>query len=126
MDTRTDGLTEFLTQTQAIYAQAQAIDSDMDKNEAGQLEQLQDLFDSRQETIEALSAAGTDDWSDDEKAIIDDIQQLEIQLQPLLKRVHEQFTVQMTRLGQARKVSGQYAGAYRQPTSGGSFIDQRK
>ena len=126
MDTRTDGLTDFLTKTQAIYAQAQSIDSDMDKNEAGQLERLQDLFDSRQETIEALSAAGTDDWSDDEKAIIDDIQQLEIQLQPLLKRVHEQFTVQMARLGQARKVSGQYAGAYRQPTSGGSFIDQRK
>ncbi|KYG57877.1 hypothetical protein [Planococcus maritimus] len=126
MDTRTDGLTDFLTKTQDIYAQAQSIDSDMDKNEAGQLERLQDLFDSRQETIEALSAAGTDDWSDDEKAIIDDIQQLEIQLQPLLKRVHEQFTVQMARLGQARKVSGQYAGAYRQPTSGGSFIDQRK
>ena len=126
MDMRIDGLTEFLKQTQAIYTQAQSIDSDMDKNEAGQLERLQDLFDSRQETIEALSAAGTDDWSDNEKAIINDIQQLEIQLQPLLKRVHEQFTVQMTRLGQARKVSGQYAGAYRQPTSGGSFIDQRK
>lgn len=126
MEKRIDGLTEFLAQTQAIYEQAQLIDSDMDKNELAQLERLQALFDSRQETIEALAAQGTSEWSSDEQAIIAEIQQTEIQLQPLMQRVHEQFSAQMTRLGQARKVSGQYAGAYRQTASGGSFIDQRK
>ena len=123
---RIERLTEFLKQTQEIYGQATLIDSDMDKNEAGQLELLQDLFDERQGTIEALADEITGDWSRDEQAIIDDIQQIEIQLQPLLKRVHEQFSTQMARLGQTRKVSGKYAGAYRQTASGGSFIDQRK
>ena len=126
METRIDSLTEFLTQTQAIYQQAQLIDSDMDKNELAQLERLQELFDNRQETIETLAAQGTSEWSADEQAIIAEIQQTEIQLQPLMQTVHEQFAAQMTRLGQARKVSGQYAGAYRQTASGGSFIDQRK
>ncbi|WP_434401043.1 flagellar protein FliT [Planococcus sp. 11815] len=126
MEKRIDGLTEFLAQTQAIYEQAQLIDSDMDKNELAPLERLQELFDSRQETIEALAAQGTSEWSADEQAIIAKIQQTEIQLQPLMQTVHEQFAAQMARLGQARKVSVQYAGAYRQPTSGGSFIDQRK
>ncbi|MDE4085017.1 flagellar protein FliT [Planococcus maritimus] len=126
MEKRIDGLTEFLAQTQAIYEQAQLIDSDMDKNELAPLERLQELFDSRQETIEALAAQGTSEWAVDEQAIIAKIQQTEIQLQPLMQTVHEQFAAQMARLGQARKVSGQYAGAYRQPTSGGSFIDQRK
>jgi len=126
MKNRIDGLSEFLTQTQAIYQQAALIDSDMDKNEEGQLERLQDLFNERQETIEALADRATGEWSADEQAIIDKIQQTEIQMQPLLKQVHEQFSLQMARLGQARKVSGQYAGAYRQTASGGSFIDQRK
>lgn len=126
MEKRIDGLTDFLAQTQAIYEQAQLIDSDMDKNELTQLERLQALFDSRQETIEALAAQGTGEWSTDEQAIIDEIQQTEIQLQPLMQTVQEQFAAQMTRLGQARKVSGQYASAYRQTTNGGSFIDQRK
>ncbi|MEZ0480698.1 flagellar protein FliT [Planococcus sp. SSTMD024] len=126
MEKRIDGLTEFLAQTQAIYEQAQLIDSDMDKNELAALERLQELFDSRQETIETLAAQGTGEWSADERAIITEIQQTELQLQPLMQTVQKQFSAQMTRLGQTRKVSGQYAGAYRQPTSGGSFIDQRK
>ena len=126
MEKRIDGLTEFLAQTQAIYEQAQLIDSDMDKNEAGQLELLQELFEERQATIETLAGEITGDWSADEQAIIANIQQTEIQLQPLMQAVHEQFSAQMARLGQTRKVSGKYAGAYRQTASGGSFIDQRK
>lgn len=126
MKNRIDTLTEFLAQTQAIYEQAQSIDSHMDKNELTQLERIQELFDSRQETIEALADRVTDEWSTDEQAIIAKIQQTEVQLQPLMQTVHEQFSIQINRLGQARKVSGQYAGAYRQTASGGSFIDQRK
>lgn len=126
MEKKRDQLSSFLSQTQAIYTHAQSLDSDMDKNDEGQLERLQDLFDQRQETIEALADDFAGEWAGEEQAIIAEIQQTEIQLQPLMTRLHEQFSLQMNRLNQTRQASGKYAGAYRQSNAGGSFIDQRK
>ena len=126
MDNRLAQRTEFFAQTQAIYNQAQRLRADMEKNEADQLEILQDLFDRRQQTLEALAEKPAGEWSEQERSVIEDIQQTEIQLQPLMTNLHEQFSVQMNRLNQTRQASGKYAGANRQTASGGSFIDQRK
>ncbi len=126
MSERTELLTGFLSLTTAIHTQASAIDSDMEKNNAEQLETLQDLFDQRQQTIETLASQATGEWNAEQQQLIGQIQEIEVELQPLIGKLHKQFSVQMNRISQTKQASGKYAGAYRQTASGGSFIDQRK
>lgn len=123
---RIDQLMEFLSLTKAIYQKARMVDADMEQNEAGQLEALQDLFDRRQQVIEALSEQPLPGWSGEERDLIEEIQELELDLQPVMKKLHAEFSAQMARLSQRKQASGKLAGAYRQSSAGGSFIDQRK
>ncbi|MFC4711680.1 flagellar protein FliT [Planococcus dechangensis] len=126
MNEKTDLLTEFLSLTTAIYTQASSVDSDMEKNNVEQLETLQDLFVQRQQTIEILASQAPGEWSAEQQHVIGQIQVIEVELQPLMGKLHEQFSIQMNRISQTKQASGKYAGAYRQTASGGSFIDQRK
>ncbi|MCM3611978.1 flagellar protein FliT [Planococcus sp. MERTA32b] len=122
-------LAEFLDLTEKLNTQAKAVHSKMDNNEVEQLEAVQALFEKRQAVIEQLSEYTKNPeftWTTDDKKVIKQLKDHEDELQPLLNKLHQSFTVQMNRLNQTSQVSKKYVGAYQTKSTGGSFIDQRK
>lgn len=122
-------LKDFLELTRALHQNASAIDTKMENNKEGQLEQLEELFEKRKNSIEALSnfiGAEKFNWTDEDKHMIYEIKKLEESLQILVKELYEAFGNQMKRISQTKQLSKKYIGAYQNMGTGGSFIDQRK
>lgn len=122
-------LTDLLEQTKELHQKAAAVDTKMENNEDGQLEELQALFEQRQETIGLLSGfIGTDGfhWTKSDREKISDLKQLEEVLQPLINGLHKAFGEQLNRINQTKQMSKKYMGAYQNAGAGGSFIDKRK
>ncbi|WP_282020723.1 flagellar protein FliT [Planomicrobium okeanokoites] len=122
-------LAEFLELTEKLNAQAKAVHSKMENNEAGQLESVQALFERRQTVIDQLSEytkAAEFEWTTEDKKVISQLKGYEDEIQPLLNRLHQSFTTQMNRLNQTSQASKKYVGAYQTKSTEGSFIDQRK
>ena len=122
-------LTELLELTEEVYAQAKAIQSKMEDNDAEQLEAVQSLFEKRQNVIEQLDVYMKKtalDWTDEDHKTIAKLKNYEEKLQPLINGLHQAFLTQMNRISQTKQVSKKYIGAYQSTATGGSFIDQRK
>ena len=122
-------LAEFLDLTEKLNAQAKAVNSKMENNEAGQLESVQALFERRQTVIDQLSEytkAAEFEWTSEDKKVISQLKGYEDEMQPLLNKLHQSFTTQMNRLNQTSQASKKYVGAYQTKSTEGSFIDQRK
>ncbi|PKH10369.1 flagellar protein FliT [Planomicrobium sp. MB-3u-38] len=122
-------LAEFLELTEKLNAQAKAVNSKMENNEAGQLESVQALFERRQAVIDQLSEytkAAEFEWTTEDKKVISQLKGYEDEMQPILNRLHQSFTTQMNRLNQTSQASKKYVGAYQTKSTEGSFIDQRK
>lgn len=124
-----DYLTELLGQTERLYQKAEAVDANMEHNEEGQLEELQALFDERQETIRHLSGFTGEEgflWTASDREKISELKKFEEKLQPLVKELHRAFGEQLNRINQTKQVSKKYIGAYQNMGAGGAFIDKRK
>lgn len=122
-------LAEFLDLTQKLNAQAKAVHSKMDDNEVEQIEAVQALFEKRQAVIDQLTEYTKNPeftWTTDDKKVIRQLKDHEDELQPLLNKLYQSFTTQMTRLNQTSQMSRKYVGAYQTKSTEGSFIDQRK
>ncbi|WP_033542926.1 flagellar protein FliT [Planococcus sp. CAU13] len=122
-------LAEFLDLTEKLNAQAKAVHSKMDDNEVEQIEAVQALFEKRQTVIDQLSEYTKNPeftWTTEDKKVIKQLKDHEDELQPLLNRLHQSFSVQLNKMNQTSQASKKYVGAYQTPSTGGSFIDQRK
>lgn len=122
-------LTDLLQQTKELHGKASAIDVKMENNEDGQLEELQEMFEKRQETIACLSAfTGSDgfNWTASDREKISELKELEETLQPMVKGLYRAFGEQLNRINQTKQMSKKYIGAYQNMGAGGSFIDKRK
>ncbi|MGO1057776.1 flagellar protein FliT [Planococcus sp. FY231025] len=122
-------LIDLLGQTKELHAKASAIDAKMENNEDGQLEELQALFEKRQETIAGLSASTESDgfhWTAVDREKISELKELEETLQPMVKGLYRAFGEQLNRINQTKQMSKKYIGAYQNMGAGGSFIDKRK
>ncbi|MGI2328507.1 flagellar protein FliT [Planococcus sp. YIM B11945] len=127
IDYQTD-LKHILQLTEDVLAQAQAINAQMKENEAGQLEDLDSLFDKRGKAILRLDALMQQKfirWNDEDRILISRLQQAEQQLQPLITGLHQAFLKQINRMNQTKQVSQKYIGAYQNMATDGSFIDKR-
>lgn len=122
-------LAEFLQLTEEIYQQAKALFSDMKDNDAQQVENLQSLFDQRQQLITQLDTyvqQSDFQWTDEDKQSILQLKETEQKLQPLMKNLHKSFSLQLNRINQTKQGSQKYVNAYRNVSIEGSFIDKRK
>lgn len=122
-------LIDLLQQTKELHGKASAIDVKMENNEDGQLEELQEMFEKRQETIARLSAfTGSDgfNWTASDREKISELKELEETLQPMVKGLYRAFGEQLNRINQTKQMSKKYIGAYQNMGAGGSFIDKRK
>ncbi|WP_416145171.1 flagellar protein FliT [Planococcus koreensis] len=122
-------LKELLEQTRELLTRAKLIDCKMENNDDGQLEAVQALFENRQLAIDklagAINAKGFS-WTPADREKIAELKVLEQDLQPLVTGLHEAFGNQLKRIGQSKKMSMKYIGAYQNMGAGGSFIDKRK
>lgn len=122
-------LKDLLELTRALHQNASVVDSKMENNEEGQLEQLQELFEKRKDSIDALSGfIGTNGfrWTSDDMHLIRELKEMEEPLQILIKELYQAFGDQLKRINQTKQMSKKYIGAYQNMGTGGSFIDQRK
>ncbi|ANU09191.1 hypothetical protein A1A1_00175 [Planococcus antarcticus DSM 14505] len=118
----------FLKQTYDIYEKAQHINSRMEDNEEGIVESLETLFASRQESIrhlEIFMKQRNFQWTTEELSIIEQLQEIDQQLQPLINNLHQSFFAQIKRITQTKEISKKYSGAYQGMAAAGSFIDKR-
>lgn len=122
-------LSEFLQLTKEINNQAKAVHSKMEDNDNEQLEAIQALFDQRQQAIEQMETyiqQTNFEWTAEDRLIIEQLQEIEQVLQPLLNSLHQSFLLQMNRITQTKQISTKYMGAYQNMATEGSFIDKRK
>lgn len=122
-------LSTLLEQTKELHVKAAAIDAKMENNDDGQLEELQKLFEKRQETIVQLSAFTENvgfSWTASDRVKISELKTLEESLRPMVKNLYRTFGEQLNRISQTKQMSKRYSGAYQNMGAGGSFIDKRK
>ena len=122
-------LAEFLQVTKEIQNQSKALHSNMKDNEAGQVENLQSLFDKRQQLIDELEPymqQSTFQWTDEDKQIIHQLKDLQQMIQPLMTGLHQSFKTQMNQINQTKQGSRKFVRAYQNVSTEGSFIDKRK
>ena len=122
-------LAELLKLTKELLQKAGRIDSKMENNEDGQLEQLQVLFDKRKNSIEALAIFIEPEefrWTAEDREQIQELKILEESLQMLITDLYQTFGDQLKRINQTKQMSKKYIGAYQNMSAGGSFIDKRK
>lgn len=122
-------LAELLKLTKELLQKAGRIDSKMENNEDGQLEQLQVLFDKRKNSIEALAVFIEPEefrWTAEDREQIQELKILEESLQMLITDLYQTFGDQLKRINQTKQMSKKYIGAYQNMGASGSFIDKRK
>lgn len=122
-------LMDLLQQTNRLREKAAAVDTKMENNEDGQLEELQALFEERERTIAQLSMfIGRDGfhWTESDRETIWELKRLQEELQPIVAGLYKAFGEQLNRINQTKQMSQKYAGAYQHMGAGGSFIDKRK
>lgn len=122
-------LSQLLDQTKELIMRAKMIDCKMENNEGGQLEAVQVLFENRQLTLDQLAGSINEEgfnWAPADREKIAELKALELDLKPLVTGLYEAFSNQLKRIGQSKKTSMKYIGAYQNMGAGGSFIDKRK
>lgn len=115
--------------TKAIYEQCQFIDHDMDQNDLGKIETLQQLLDVRGQMIKELDSIYRDtspEWSVVERAQIKQMKEWEQISQPKLNRVFQAFTNQMDKFQQGRKLTNYYQEKVEITYTEGAYFDKRK
>lgn len=121
-------LNEMLRLTEEVYKKAQMIQTNMKDNEDGSLDEIPTLFLKRGQVIEQLDEFIQQKdfrWTAEEQAIIQQLQEIEEKLQPLITNLYDAFSKQMKRISQTKQASKKYIGAYQTVSTDGSFIDKR-
>jgi flagellar protein FliT len=122
-------LTEFLQLSEKILHQAQAVHSKMEDNDDEQLDEIQELFNKRQQVIEQMKSyiqQTNFEWTAEDRLVIEKLKEIEQVLQPLMNSLHQSFLSQMNRITQTKQASTKYMSAYQNMATEGSFIDKRK
>ncbi|TKD70529.1 hypothetical protein [Pseudalkalibacillus hwajinpoensis] len=123
---RIDALHQMHVITNQIAKSLEALKPSMDDNEQSDLDGINNIINRREETIklldEALKAEGND-WSTDERHLLEQLSGLEETIQPKLSELYAAFSDQMRRLQQGKSVAGKYKA---QSYTDGAFFDQRK
>lgn len=122
-------LAKFLQVTKEIHNQVKILDSNMKDNENGQVENLQSLFEKRQQLInqlESFKQQADFQWTEEDKQIILQLKDLQQMIQPLMNGLHQSFKTQMNQINQSKQGSRKFVGAYQNVSTEGSFIDKRK
>ena len=122
-------LTEFLSLSEKIHHQAKAVHSKMEDNDHEQLDEVQELFEKRQQIINRMESyiqQTNFEWTAEDRLVIKKLKEIEQSLQPLMNNLHKSFLSQMNRITQTKQVSTKYMGAYQNMATEGSFIDKRK
>lgn len=112
-----------------IYEIAALLDSNMEHNNADDLEKLPVLFAKRQETIEELDSLMKEpgfEWTAEEREMALALAALDQKLQPMLNGLHQAFKVQMQRINQTKQMSVKYKNSYQNASVDGTFFDARK
>lgn len=121
-------LNEMLRLTEEVYKKAQAIQANMKDNEDGSLDDIPVLFLKRGQVIEQLDEFIQQkdfQWTAEDQEIIQQLQEIEEKLQPLITSLYDAFSKQMKRISQTKQASKKYIGAYQTVSTDGSFIDKR-
>lgn len=129
MDKQHESLQQLLKLTERILIKAKMIGSKMEDNEAEDLVEVQGLFEQRQAVIDGLEAVRTEsgfNWSPEGKVMAARLQEAELQLNPLMQRLHQAFTKQMNRISQTKQMSQKYRNSYQTAPADGTFFDTRK
>jgi len=129
MSVNQNALTRLLQLSDEIHEQAKAIHSNMENNEAEQLETLQLLFEKREFVIKQFDTYMQQtgfQWTQENRNVIHKLHDYEQKLQPLINSLHLSFLTQMDKISQTKQVSKKYMGAYQNSSTEGSFIDKRK
>ena len=122
-------LAEFLQITKEIHDQVKMLDSNMKDNENGQVENLQSLFDKRQQLMDELESfihQADFQWTEEDEQIILQLKDLQQMIQPHMNGLHQSFKTQMNQINQSKQGSRKFVGAYQNVSTEGSFIDKRK
>ncbi len=115
--------------TNEIYKIAASLDSNMEHNNAEDLEALPVLFAKRQEAIEELDRSMKEpgfEWAAEEREMAVELAALDQQLQPMLNGLHQAFKMQMERINQTKQLSVKYKNSYQNASVDGTFFDARK
>jgi hypothetical protein len=115
--------------TEKIHEQAKAIRTKMENNDAEQLETLQLLFDKREIVIQELDTYMQQEgfqWTEGDRKVINQLNEYELILKPLMDGLHRSFLTQMNQISQTKQVTQKYFGAYQNMKTNGSFFDKRK
>lgn len=122
-------LIKLLSISEEIYQLATMVNSKMENNSDGQLEELQLLFDQRQIVIHQLAVLKEQkdfQWDEEDRNLIAKLKEYESLLQPLMNGLHQSFAAQINRISKTKQASKKYIGAYQNVATEGSFIDKRK
>lgn len=112
-----------------IYEIAASLDSNMEHNNAEELEKLPVLFAKRQEAIKELERSMKEpgfEWAANEREMAVELAALDQQLQPMLNGLHQTFKMQMERINQTKQMSVKYKNSYQNASVDGTFFDARK
>ncbi len=112
-----------------IYEIAASLDSNMEHNNAEDLETLPVLFAKRQAAIEELESSMKEpgfEWAANEREMAVKLAALDQKLQPLLNGLHQAFKKQMERINQTKQLSVKYKNSYQNASVDGTFFDARK
>ena len=124
---RIDALNQMHVVTNQIAKSLEELNPSMDDNELNQLEGINHMINRREETIKLLDLAMKnegDQWSEDEKHLLEQLSSLEETIQPKLSELYAAFSDQMRRFQQSKSATSKYKGG--QAYSDGAFFDQRK
>ncbi|MGE6487484.1 flagellar protein FliT [Paenisporosarcina sp. NPDC076898] len=122
-------LADYLQLTEEIHNQAKKLYSNMKDNENGQVENLQSLFEKRQQLIDELESyiqQADFQWTDEDKQIIHQVKDFQQMIESLMTGLHQSFKTQMKQINQTKQGSRKFIGAYQNVSTEGSFIDKRK
>ncbi len=112
-----------------IYEIAATLDSNMEHNNAEELETLPVLFVKRQEAIEELDRSMKEpgfEWTAEEREMAIRLAALDKKMMPMLNGLHQAFKMQMERINQTKQMSVKYKNSYQNASVDGSFFDARK
>jgi flagellar protein FliT len=120
---------ELLELTKEIEKKAKVLSGTMENNEPEQLEELGALIEKREPIINELDKKLKEEnhrFTEEEKRAISELKELEAVLSPLLTKLYQSFSLQMSRFKQGKKVSQKYNNPYASTYTDGAFFDKRK
>ncbi|TLS36616.1 hypothetical protein [Pseudalkalibacillus caeni] len=126
---RTTYLEKLVDFTVQLKENLDSIKTSMDQNEPEQLESFDELVLQREVIISKLDEeiqGKETNWSEEEKKLIQELQQMEAVIEPRLRELYNSFSNQLTKVQLGKAASKKYQPAYANTYSDGSFIDQRR